>query len=184
MVEIKPFDLQNVTVHYKWNNDEELNYYDSEYPHEIESFDSFLNRIKTVLDEENTASELFEIHLAQNDKLIGIVDIHAIDAYNRRCYVNCTIGDREYSGSAYEMGALKQSLDYCFEQLKMHKVLTTAFDFNTQWIGEVRQLGFRKEAELRKHVLKKGIYRNKLIFGLLSDEYEKTAKNSELSAVK
>lgn len=41
MVEIKPFDLQNITLHYKWNNDEELTYYDSEYPHAHESFESF-----------------------------------------------------------------------------------------------------------------------------------------------
>lgn len=184
MVEIKPFDLQNVSVHYKWNNDEELNYYDSEYPHEFESFDSFLKRIKAVVDEQNTAAELFEIHLSENDKLIGIVDIHAIDTYNRRCFVNCTIGDRDYDGEKYEIDALRKSLTYCFEELGMHKVATTAFDFNTQWIEEVRQLGFKKEAELREHVLKKGVYRNKLIFGILSGEFEKIQENAEHSAVR
>jgi len=181
MVEIKPFDLQNVTVHYKWNNDAELNYYDSEYPHEFESFDSFLKRIKSVLDEQNTASELFEIHLAKNDKLIGIVDIHAIDSYNSRCFLNCTIGDRDYDGKQYEIEALKQSLVHCFETLEMNKVLTTAFDFNTQWIEEVEQLGFKKEAELRNHVLKKGVFRDKLIFGMLSEEYEKIRESLNLN---
>lgn len=183
MVEIKPFDLQNVKVHYKWNNDEELNYYDSEYPHEFESFDSFLKRIKSVMDEKNTSSELFEIHLSENDKLIGIVDIHAIDTYNRRCFVNCTIGDREYNGRQYEIEALKKSLVYCFEKLEMHKVGTTAFDFNTRWIEEVRQIGFKKEGELREHVLKKGVFRNKLIFGILSEEFEMVREKLEPSTV-
>jgi len=97
MVEIKPSDLQNVSTHYEWNNDRELNYYDSEYPHKYESFESFLMRIKSVIDEKNQSEDLFEIHIAETGRLIGIVDIHGIDLHNQRCYVNCTIGDRNFT---------------------------------------------------------------------------------------
>lgn len=172
MVEIKPFDLQNVTIHYKWNNDEELNYYDSEYPHQHESFESFLKRVKSVVDERNQTAELFEIHLEENDALIGIVDIHAIDEYNQRCFVNCTIGDRNYAGEGYDLEALKIILSHCFNKKDMHKVGATAFDFNTSWINLLGKLGFQKEGELREHVLKKGSFRNKLIFSLLKEEYK------------
>jgi len=179
MVEIKPFDLQNVTVHYKWNNDPELTYYDSEYPHEHESFDTFLKRIKAVVDEQNQTAELFEIHLKENNKLIGIVDIHAIDEYNRRCFVNCTIGDRAYADEGYDIDAMKSILDYCFNKKGLHKVATTAFDFNTTWIDHVKKLGFRKEGELREHVLKKNEFINKLIFGILEKEYKEYEYTSE-----
>lgn len=182
MVEIKPFDLQNVTIHYRWNNDEKLNYYDSEYPHQHESFDSFLKRIKSVVDKENKTAELFEIHLAENDKLIGIVDIHAIDRYNRRCFINCTIGDREFEGEGYDIDAMKKMLQYCFGNLEMHKVGTMAFDFNTSWIEQVQKLGFKKEGALREHVLKRGEFRDKFIFSLLEEEYKNAVGNkSELS---
>lgn len=182
MVEIKPFDLQNVTLHYKWNNDEELAYYDSEYPHAHESFDSFLKRIKSVVDEKNETAELFEIHLAENDKLIGIVDLHAIDGYNKRCYVNCTIGDRSYTDQGYDVEALKTILRYCFHEKNLHKVATTAFDFNTSWIEKVEKLGFKKEGELREHVLKKGSFCNKLIFSILATEFEDTQQQQETTA--
>lgn len=178
MVEIKPFDLQNVTVHYKWNNDEELNYYDSEYPHQHESFESFLKRVRSVVDDRNQTAELFEIHLDENDTLIGIVDIHAIDEYNRRCFVNCTIGDRNYAEKGYDLEAMKIILAHCFDEKNMHKVGATAFDFNTAWIEQVKKLGFKKEGELREHVLKKGDFRNKLIFSLLESEYY-AIKNKE-----
>lgn len=171
MVEIKPFDLQNVTIHYKWNNDPELTYYDSEYPHEHESFDAFLKRVKAVVDERNETAELFEIHLPKSNKLIGIVDVHAIDSYNKRCFVNCTIGDLKYASQGYDVEAMKKVLGYCFNERGMHKVATTAFDFNTLWIDRVKQLGFKKEGELREHVLKKDTFRNKLIFSMLEDEY-------------
>lgn len=173
MIEITPFDLQNVSLHYKWNNDKELAYYDSEYPHEHERFESFLKRIKAVVDRENKAAELFEIHLKEeNNKLIGIIDLHAIDAYNKRCYVNCTIGDRTYADEGYEEVALKKILTYCFSEKKLHKVATTAFDFNTSWIEKVEKLGFKKEGDLREHVLKKGSYCNKLIFSILESEFK------------
>lgn len=178
MVEIKPFDLQNVTVHYKWNNDEELNYYDSEYPHQHESFDSFLKRVKSVVDDRNQTAELFEIHLKENDVLIGIVDIHAIDEYNKRCFVNCTIGDRNYAGKGFDLEAMRIILAHCFNEKKLHKVGATAFDFNTTWIDQLTKLGFKQEGELREHVLKKGSYRNKLIYSLLETEYQ-TEGNEE-----
>lgn len=182
MVEIKEFDLQNVSVHYKWNNDAELNYYDSEYPHQHESFETFLKRIKSVLDERNETSELFEIHLKENDKLIGIVDIHAIDKYNRRCYVNCTIGDRDYAGQGYDVEALKVVLAHCFNQKQMHKVATTAFDFNSSWIQSVKELGFKQEGQLREHVLKKEKYCDKLIFSLLESDYKSLQKETAVTA--
>lgn len=172
MVKIKEFDLQNVSIHYKWNNDKELNYYDSDYPHQHESFETFLKRIKSVLDKRNDTSELFEIHLAENDKLIGIVDIHAIDTYNRRCFVNCTIGDRKYAGKGYDVEALKIVLAYCFNEKGMHKVGTVAFDFNTPWIDSVKKLGFQQEGQLREHVVKNDEYCDKLIFSLLERDFQ------------
>jgi RimJ/RimL family protein N-acetyltransferase len=182
MVEIKEFDLQNVSVHYKWNNDPELNYYDSEYPHKPESFETFLKRIKSVLDERNETSELFEIHLEENDKLIGIVDIHAIDKYNRRCYVNCTIGNRDYAGEGYDVEAMKIVLAHCFNQKNMHKVATTAFDFNSSWIESVKKLGFKQEGQLREHVLKKEDFCDKLIFSLLESDYKSLQKEAAVRA--
>ncbi len=184
MVEIKPFDLQNVTIHYKWNNDEELNYYDSEYPHQHESFESFLKRVRSVVDERNQTAELFEIHLKENDALIGIVDIHAIDEHNRRCFVNCTIGDRNFAGKGYDFEAMKIILSHCFNEKGMHKVATTAFDFNTSWTEKVKKLGFKQEGELREHVLKKGAFRNKLIFSLLENEYKEQFDSEKAVSVR
>lgn len=183
MVTIKPFNLQNMALHYKWNKDEELNYYDSEYLPQNGSFESFLRRVKSVLDEKNDTADLFEIYLSERDKLIGIVDLHDIDTLNRRCYVKCIIGDRKYVGKKYEVEALRQTLAYCFNELGMHKVYTTAYDSNTGWIEEVQKMGFRQEGKLREHAIKKDKYCDKFVFGLLAEEYEEAQKESELHAV-
>ena len=172
MVDIREFDLQNVMMHYKWSNNPKLSYYDSDYPYQPETFEAFLRRIKPVVHKDNTTAELFEIYLSHNNNLIGIVDLHSIDRYNRRCYVNCTIGDPTFRGQGYEAMAMEKVLSYCFERQGMQKVSTTAFDFNTSWIDCICQIGFSQEGRLRKHVLKSDTFCDKLIFGLLKSEYK------------
>lgn len=172
MVVLKEFNLQNVYMHFKWNNDPKLTYYDSDYPFHPESFEAFLKRIKSVICEENKSVDLLEIHLADNNELIGIMDLYSIDGYNSRCCINCTIGSKKYIGLGYELAAINKALSYCFDQLGMHKVTTTAFDFNIQKIKNIQKAGFRKEGQLRKHVLKQDIFCDKLIFSLLKKEYK------------
>ncbi|MCW9707381.1 GNAT family N-acetyltransferase [Fodinibius salsisoli] len=182
MVILKEFNLQNVSVHYKWNNDPKLSYYDSDYPFQPETFETFLKRIKSVISKENRRADLLEIHLENNDKLIGIVDLYSIDNYNNRCCVNCTIGAREYIGRGYEFEAIKETLNYCFNELGMHKVTTTAFDFNKDRIKQVKKVGFMKEGQLRKHVLKQDTFCDKLIFSLLKSEYGAAVENASIAA--
>jgi len=182
MIEIKPFDMEHVSTHYKWNNDKELSYYDSEYPHIHESFEDFIKRIKEVNDEGNNRAQLLEIIHTETGELIGIVDIHAIDHHHKRCFVNCTIGDRRFRGQGHGKTTLLKVLSYCFEELGMRKVATTAFDFNEKWINLVQKMGFQKEGELRKHVLKENTYHNKLIFSMLEEEYAELHQKETVAA--
>lgn len=172
MVELTPFDLDNLQTHYKWNNDKELNYLDSDYPFQFESYESFTSRIRSVLDHNNTSNQLLEIHRTDADELIGVIDIHEIDYHNSRCSLECTIGKKTYWNQGYGYYAMDKALTYCFEELGMNRVNTTAFDFNKPWIKLVKKLGFKQEGKLRQHVLKNGRYRDKLLFGLLRSEYE------------
>ncbi len=175
MLELTPFDLKNLQIHYSWNNDRELNYFDSEYPFQFESYESFVNRIKSVIDPENTSSKLLEIHRSDTNELIGVIDIHGIDYYNSRCNLECTIGKKNYWHQGYGHDAMQSALNYCFEELDMNRVNTTAFDFNKPWIKLVKKLGFKQEGKLRQHVWKEGTCHDKLLFGILRSEYEHEA---------
>lgn len=175
MVSLTPFDLKNLPTHYNWDNDKELNYFDSEYPFQHESFESFSARIKSVIDPENTTSQLLEIHRSDTDELIGVIDIHGIDYHNSRCNLECTIGKREDWRKGYGCFAMQSALEYCFEELGMNRVNTTAFDFNKPWIKLVKKLGFRQEGKLRQHVWKNDGFHDKLLFGILHSEYDAEA---------
>lgn len=171
MVELRDFNWDNVDTHFKWNNDEGLNFNDSDYPLVYESFDSFSKRIKQLSSPENTSNRIFEIFHKRDNRLIGVVDIHSIDPINKRCTVEATIGDVTYRDQGFGRQAFRLALEYCFEELKMHKVCTHAFDFNEKWISIVEGMGFKQEGELREHTLKNGKFCDKLMFGMLESEF-------------
>ncbi len=178
MIELKPFDLSNAETHFRWNNDEELNFYDSDYPHREESYDEFVNRMKLFTLNGDHGLKLFEIHDEDSGELIGVIDIYDIDNYNRRCHIDCTIGDKEFRNKGYGEAALQKALAVCFTDMGMNKVLTTAFDFNESWINLVQKLGFSKDGILRKHTWKQDGYCDKFLFSLLKEEFELDASNS------
>ncbi len=173
MVHLRPINWANIDVHYKWNNDEELNYYDSDYPHEKESYQSFVARLKELDSDDNPTVSIFEVLENNTNRLIGLVDIHGIDTQNKRCFMECTIAEKDFRNLGYGKAASELALKYCFENLNMNKVMTTSFDFNDAWIHIIESLGFMQEAKLRQHAFKKGEYLDKLVFGILKPEYEK-----------
>jgi RimJ/RimL family protein N-acetyltransferase len=181
MIELRDFNWEHVETHFKWNNDEGLNFNDSDFPLVYESFDSFSTRIKQLAHPDNKSNRIFEIYHKQDQQLIGVVDIHGIDHINNRCFVEATIGDVDYRNKGYGRAAFRMAMDYCFNVLKMHKVCTTAFSFNDKWIGLVQEMGFTLEGRLREHTLKRGEYCDKLYFGLLEHEYDEMMAVSEVT---
>jgi len=179
MIEIRPVNWTNIETHYEWNNDPELNFFDSDFPHSKESFDSFSRRLKEMSSEDNRSIIIMEIFHTGDDKLIGIVDIHQIDPINKRCDIECTIAERKYRDQGYGTMAFREAVRYCIEDLGMNKVMSSAFDFNDKWIRILTNLGFEQEGRLRQHAIKDDRYSDKLVFGLLKSEYKQSQKFQE-----
>lgn len=171
MISLKPFNWAHVETHYQWNNDKDLNFYDSDFPHKYESYESFVSRLKEMIRTNDGTSQLFEIICNDSGKLIGVVDIIGIDRINNKCILECTIADKSFRNKGYGKKALEEALDYCFTDLRMHKVTTVSFDFNEWWIGILENSGFQQEGCLRKHIIKNGAYCDKMIFSMLDSEY-------------
>lgn len=171
MIHIQPVSWDNIELHYAWNNDPELNYFDSDFPHEQESFDEFTRRLRSIQQDERSSIHIMEIIHEADQKLIGIVDIHEIDRVNLKCQIECTIADKAYENKGFGTQAFQQAVRYCFDEMGMHKVMSSAFDFNEKWIRILKNLGFTQEGCLREHALKNESYCDKYVFGLLQEEY-------------
>lgn len=170
MVSFTPLQMSNIYQHFEWNNDPELNRLDNEMPYKEESFGAFKKRFERMVTHPSSNSVDFEIH-AKDGTLIGVAYVADISEHNRHCTAGITIGDRDYWGKNYGRDALNLLLDYCFEELGMHRVATETFEYNTAWKKLVEWAGFKQEGVEQEYLFRDGVFWDKEIYGLLERDY-------------
>lgn len=168
-VYLTPLQLGNIHTHFAWNNDPELNYYDSEIPHVEETFREFKNRFEHFLFH-RTADQDFEIHTLDG-ALIGVAYLSKVDLHNRHCLMGITIGDRAYWGKGYGREVVDLVLRYCFEEANMHRVTAEAFEYNDAWRRLVQWAGFEIEGTEREYLRRDGRFWDKENYGMLEQQY-------------
>ncbi|HET6566865.1 MAG TPA: GNAT family protein [Rhodothermales bacterium] len=177
-VRLTPLQLENIHRHFEWNNDPELNRLDSEIPFVRESFGDFKERFEEMVFHPSTGVRDFEIH-AEDDALIGVAYIMDLSPHNRHCLVGVTIGDRDRWGKHYGRESLEVLLDYCFNELELHRVATETFEYNTAWKQLVVEAGFSQEGTERDYLFREGQFWDKVVFSLLEPEYrERVSEHS------
>ena len=68
--------------------------------------------------------------------------------------------------------AVSALVDFGFTELELHKIEIAVYDHNPQSRRVAEKLGFSLETRLRKRKKIDGDYQDKLIFGLLREEWE------------
>jgi len=169
-VRLTPLTIDHIDRHFEWNNDPELNRMDSEVPYEKESFGTFKRRFEAMLQPSITNVDL-EIH-AVDGPLIGVVHIASISQQHEHALVGLTIGDRDYWGKGFGRAALRLVLQYCFEELGLHRVGAETFEYNTAWQRLVEGMGFTHEGTERDYLKRQGSHWDKHVYGLLRPTYE------------
>jgi len=168
-VRFTPLQMDNIYVHFRWNNDPELNRLDSEVPYEKETFGQFKQRFEQMCHNPSKSHHNFEIHAG--DTLIGIAYVARISEHNHHGLIGITIGDREYWGDGFGRESMALLLSYCFEHLGLHRVGAETFEYNTAWRDLVEGMGFQKEGSTRDYLYREGTYHDKVSYGLLEEEY-------------
>ncbi len=120
--------------------------------------------------------DIFAICKIDNDEHIGNVALGNIDFISRNAALSIFIIERINRGKGYGTEALILLLDYAFNRLNLHKVyLRTSPNF-IEAISVYRKLGFIEEGRLREHYFCNGIYQDKILFGLLREEFQANCK--------
>jgi len=77
-----------------------------------------------------------------------------------------------YWGKGYATEAMKAVLQFAFETLGLHKIITGCLKENSRSERVMIKCGMRKEAELLQHVRHEGKWKDRLEYGLLKDQWE------------
>lgn len=169
-IRFTPLQMENMYTHFRWNNDPELNRLDSEIPYEEESLSEFKKRFEQMCFAPPPSHRDFEIH-ADDGTLIGVAYIAHISPHHRHALIGITIGDRDYWGEGFGRESIRLLLDYCFEEVNLHRVSAETFEYNTAWRELVEGIGFTKEGTAREYLFRDGRFWDKHNYALLEDEY-------------
>ena len=101
--------------------------------------------------------------------MAGLTDI-SIDNANAELYIYI---DPKYQGYGYGKKALSKLCSFGFNELSLHRIFLFTFEKNKIANNLYLKCGFKKEALLREHTYKDGLFHNRYIFGLLKKDFIK-----------
>jgi len=166
-------DLEKARMIY---NDPEVNKYlrpDIPYPLRVEDEIKWYER----LDPFGRGGYSFAIERLSDGEYIGSCGIDNVDWKNSRAAVGIFLGKMHWN-HGYGTDALSVLVDFCFNEMNLHKVYLYVFSYNERAIHTYEKIGFKVDATLRDNIFKDGRYRDELVMSILRSEWEEKKANS------
>jgi len=113
----------------------------------------------------------FAIEKKADGDFIGYCMVAEIERQHRRCKIGITIGERAEWGQGYAREALIPVIDYCFDTLKLNRIVAEIYCLNERSRRLFVGLGFRHEGTLRQSVWKRGVPLDDCLYGLLAEDW-------------
>ncbi len=114
----------------------------------------------------------FRLRTLDDGRLIGFVALHTIEWNNRAALLAIGIGDADYRGKGYGRDALRLILRYAFDELNLERIGLDVIANNAGAIRAYERAGFRHEGAMRRAVLRDGQAYDRLIMGILREEWD------------
>ncbi len=166
--ELQKSDLPSIN---KWRNDPELlSFLGNNFLYISEDVDNawFENYLQN-----REKSKRYAILDADNDHLVGTVQLTNIHSINHSAEFSITIGEKKYWNKGAGQVASKEIIRHGFEDLNLHRIYLTVLSNNQRAIHIYFKLGFVQEGVLRKAMYKNGGYEDLVMMSLLKDEFIK-----------
>jgi len=117
----------------------------------------------------------FGIENRETGKIIGMVGIIRISKKHRQAEIGYWLG-KKFWGKGIATEAVLLILEYCFKNLKLHRVCARVMHPNLASAKLLEALGFKKAGGLRDDLKQRGRWMDTILYGLLRQEYKLPAK--------
>lgn len=114
---------------------------------------------------------------------IGTVDLHCISQMDNSAVLGIFIGEKRFWNKGFGTDAMRTILRYGFQKLKLHRIELGVYEYNPRAIRVYEKLGFTHEGRQRRAIHWRNNYYDRLIMGILREEWVK-AKYDEDTEVK
>jgi len=160
---------------YSLMSDREVNKYDSEFY--SDSLDSTKSILKVSIEEAKKKDRRkfwFAITKKVSNEYIGQIGITLIsNQIKNRIGQMAYFIRKKYWGKGYTTEAAKKVIDFAFENIGLHKIITGCLTENVASEKVMKKCNMVKEAELVKHVWHEDEWRDRVEYRLLREEWEK-----------
>jgi RimJ/RimL family protein N-acetyltransferase len=116
----------------------------------------------------------FEIRSRADDKLIGEIDLGGIRWAHGDTFVGIGIGERELWGKGYGTDAMRVILRFAFEELNLHRVSLSVYEYNPRAMRSYEKCGFQIEGRMRGMIQRDGKRYDMIYMGILQSEWRQT----------
>jgi len=114
----------------------------------------------------------FAVRLLDGDEMIVLVVLDGILFQHGVAWLGMGMGDRNLWGQGYGSEAMALTLRYAFDELNLHRVQTSVFEYNERSIAMCEGQGFRREGVYREFMKRDGRRYDMYMLGLLRHEWE------------
>lgn len=113
----------------------------------------------------------FVICRLEDDRPVGGIDLHDVDARNGSASFGIAIGDPADTGQGYGSDALRTLLGFGFGQLRLERIELEVYDFNDPARRMYERVGFRHEGTSRHALYTDGAFHDVHRMAILRDEW-------------
>lgn len=109
--------------------------------------------------------------ISQDNNIIGETVINEIDLRNNHANFRIAIFKADYRNKGLGTWATKQTCDFAFRTLMLHRLTLEVFSFNSRAKSVYLKCGFKQEGVLREAIKCEGTYCDIILMSILAHEW-------------
>lgn len=105
-----------------------------------------------------------------DDRRVGVINVYGADLVNGTFNFGVIV-HAAYKGQGYAGEAVLLAMRYMFDERRLQKCESVAYDYNSGSLALHRNLGFVEEGRRRRHAFVGGSFHDLVLFGMTVEEF-------------
>jgi RimJ/RimL family protein N-acetyltransferase len=169
-VRLRELTLDDVEDRYQWCLDKEVTKH-LNMPEKYPPFtrEETRNWINMCINKTNGYEQ--KAILSEQGIHIGWIDLKNIDKLNKHAELGIAIGDKNFWGKGYGLSAMREMLEWGFNELELNKIWLRVELDNEKAIKSYKIMGYVEEGILRQDRLRNGEFVDRLRMSIIKNEF-------------
>jgi RimJ/RimL family protein N-acetyltransferase len=173
---LRPISQTDKQMVFEYRSDKDTNKYQGWIPESVNDVETFIEKIAKQINEPETWFQFIIIE-KNSEKIIGDLGIHFFGDENLQAEVGCTL-NKHFQSQGYATESVEHVVNYLFNDLKKHRIITSIDPENKNSIKLVERIGFRKEAHFIDSLFINGKWVDDIVYAISKKDWDKKKESS------